>query len=229
MRKHVKHWVAAIAIVAMGQSAFAAGQTSALNGFDVNLGMDFVAASSKQVFVGGTQFYNYGGQSSTVSIGGGYSHSFGRFNLGVHASLMTGEVDAGGEGYPSDDSSEYDYSLKLKSVKELSIEPGLVFGSNVVGYLKIASVSGDLVQKVNYPYYSLRGDASSSVSTTALGLGMRAKLTQHWFMSAEMEQAEFSNKTSSIDVTDGTYDYGSIDVKNKLKMTHAAVKFGLLF
>lgn len=164
-------------------SSFTVAAPAAFDGPFVQAGIGYANAEF-EVSQGGTTVKtdddNFIGQ-----IAGGWSQSFGQWNLAGSAYYVIGDQEA---GKATDGINTID--LKAKNTWGISIDPGYYFTPKTLGYVKLgyAQTTG-----------KASGDASGDETFNgfAYGLGVKYAFSPNLYGVAEIQQTDFQDKTVS--------------------------------
>ena len=155
-------------------SSFAVAAPAAFDGPFVQAGIGYANAEVEQTPGGTTDDDNFIGQ-----IAGGWSQSFGQWNLAGSAYYVIGDQEAGRIN---------NVDFKGQDTWGISIDPGYYFTPKTLGYVKLG-------------YIQTTGKASGGISGDetfngyAYGLGLKYAYTPNLYGVVEVQQAEFEDKT----------------------------------
>lgn len=155
-------------------SSFAFAAPAAFDGPFVQAGIGYANAEVKQTPGGTTDDDNFIGQ-----IAGGFSQSFGLWNLAGSVYYVIGDQEAGRIN---------NVDFKGQDTWGISIDPGYYFTPNTLGYVKLG-----YVQTTGKASGGISGDETFNGYT--YGLGLKYAYTPNLYGVVEIQQAEFQDKT----------------------------------
>ena len=216
--------VAAIALAST--TAFAGG----FDGPFVQLG---IGGSSTGTKVSGTTVNttSVDGTNSQGSfnglVAGGYSQSFGNFNLAANLFYVIGNQKAGSKtsnGLNTDgESVSENYNSKLKNTWGISIEPGWNFTESTLGYAKLAWVMSQANTSMNYHNNVGGFDTTPSTSKTingfGYGLGVKQMITKNIYAGVDLMGVSYQ----SYSVTDA--DLGTFNNRPRQFLGFASIGY----
>jgi opacity protein-like surface antigen len=140
-------------------------------------------------------------QSETSFLGqiaGGYSHSFGSFNLAGSAFYNVGDQNAGTfNSARSTAGSNLNLTGKLSNTWGVAIEPGWNFDSTTLGYAKFAYVGTTYKLNDSYtePGYSQSGSGNTNFNGVGYGVGLKKLIDKNIYVGGEVVYTQFNSKT----------------------------------
>lgn len=186
-REMMKKKLTAIAVGSL--LAVSASAQSGFTGWSIGGNLNFMTSSTE--LSGGGDKIKFGEPSQTLSVQGAYGFDLGnKFVLSVGGSYGLTEADAGGFTVAGDT-----YSLKLKNMFTVYVEPGYAISNNSLLYGKLATVSAKGEEKFN----NISG--SETFTGFGFGAGFRHLLDKNLYVQVEFMQLGFSSK----DVQGATY------------------------
>lgn len=180
-------------IAALGVAPFAA-MAGAFDGPFVQAGVGFANAQTEvnapAWFTSKPSDNNFIGQ-----IAGGYSQSFGQFNLAGSIFYILGEQKSGTMGYNSPGVGTVEF--KNENTWGLSIEPGYTLSESVLVHAKIGYVDSKVKGSDSW---SSGGFAHSSafdesVHGYSYGAGVKVRFSPNLYGVAEIQQINYRSKT----------------------------------
>lgn len=128
-------------------------------------------------------------------ISGGYSRSFGQFNLGGSVFYILGDQKAGAMGYNSPGIGTIEF--KGKNTWGLSIEPGYMFYESALVYAKIGYVDSKVNGSDNWTSGGLAHSSAfdESVHGYSYGAGVKVRFSPNLYGIAEIQQINYRSKT----------------------------------
>ncbi len=126
-------------------------------------------------------------------IAGGYSRSFGQFNLAASAFYVLGDQNAGDIAVRDAGNPDNTYRFKNKNSWGISIEPGFNFNESTLAYLKLAYVESqgrgvEQFRGVSYSY-------NATYHGYGYGAGVKYKFTPNLYGVADIQQANYQSRS----------------------------------
>jgi len=182
---NIKKVVLAVALSAASSAALAGG----FDGPFAQIGIGFANAQSQLNFPGWLDV-NVSDTSPVGEVAGGYSRSFGNFNLAASAYYTLGDQKAG-----NFTDAEYHTSVqvRLKNTWGISIEPGFNAGESTLVYASLGygETRGSFVEydsKGTFPW-------DQTLHGFSFGAGVKYKFTPNIYGVAELRQTNFQSKS----------------------------------
>lgn len=131
-------------------------------------------------------------------IAGGYSQSFGGFNLAGSAFYNIGDQNAGNVNLArSTAGSNLNLTGKLSNTWGVAIEPGWNFDSTTLGYAKFAYVGTTYKSNDSYtePGFSESGTGNTNFNGVGYGVGLKKLIDKNIYVGGEVVYTQFNSKT----------------------------------
>ncbi|MEA5097505.1 MAG: outer membrane beta-barrel protein [Burkholderiaceae bacterium] len=142
---------------------------------------------------------NSNGTSNAISddslvgqLSGGYSKSFGQFNLAGSVFYDIGKQKAGSQNM----GTAGQLNSELKNTWGVSIEPGWNINPTTLAYAKFSYVDTDM--KRSGSANGVRVGSTHSLSGFGYGLGIKHLFTKNWYGYAEIQKVDFDDVDSSM-------------------------------
>lgn len=145
---------------------------------DVNFMDWFTAKPSDNSFIG--------------QISGGYSKSWGRFNLAGSAYYVLGDQKAGRTLQAWSPDQVDSVSMKLKNTWGISIEPGFNISESTLAYVKLGYSQTEGTWSLTRPNDSHTG--TPNFHGVSFGVGAKHKFSSNIYGFAEIQQTNFKKK-----------------------------------
>jgi len=224
-------------VASLSASAPALAQVSVKNfvGPSVSIGMQ--ASTFKTATNGPTQINNYE-YWNLFQYGSSFSdstHALGRiaaqygiqvgekFVIGVGASYTAGSAQQDikntyGNGYGDTDTSTL--SVKYKNMMAAYVAPTFVVSDTTAVFAKVSYNKADAEMTLLSTYGDKDYSSKKSVRGLGYGIGLTTFLSKDIFLTAELEQINYKEKT---------VDLGGADVSFKPKQNNATISLGVKF
>lgn len=187
--------LAIIAALSAASSGVLAG------GFDGPFVQAGIGGAHSRTDIRFTGWFDANESDSTVNgqIAGGYSKSFGQFNLAGSAFYLLGDQRAG-EKTIQDSNGLHKISMKLKNTWGISIQPGYNFTPSTLGYLKF----GYTQTRGDWTYVN-HASGESTFDGVSYGIGAKHQLAQNLYGYAEIQQTNFNRNKVHMTVDGNHY------------------------
>ncbi|MBK5914182.1 outer membrane protein [Rhodocyclus purpureus] len=170
-------------------SSFAVAAPAAFDGPFVQAGVGFANSQSdySETWNGNSLSTKLNDTSFVGQVAGGWSQSFGQWNLAASAYYTIGDQKAGKVTF-NGDSAEF----KLKDTWGVSIDPGYYINPQTLAYLKLGYVAtkGELSA-------TGAGSDSETFNGYTYGVGLKYAFTPNLYGVAEIQQANFESKSAT--------------------------------
>ena len=158
------------------------------------------AARSETEIKNYTHINSLGSKTSFIGqIAGGYSQSFGDFNLAASLFYDLGKQKAGDKTYAENPSETYHWTTKLKNTWGLAIEPGWNLTPSLLLYAKLAYVQSKGESKATHLQTGASNSGSRNLHGFGYGLGAKYLLNKNIYALAEIQQTDFQKKSIGTD------------------------------
>jgi len=138
-------------------------------------------------------------------IAGGYSKSFGKFNLAFSGHYILGNQKAGSTTQSFNAVDVEDISMKLKRSWGVSIEPGLNLSEKTLAYAKLGygqtKGTWQLARHAASDYHS----GEQTFHGFSFGAGVKHKFMSNLYAFAELEHTSYRKKDIQMTVLGVTY------------------------
>ena len=193
-----------LALVTAIATISSAANSGGFDGPFVQAGVGFSNAKSEVHF---TNWFNTKTRDDNLNgqIAGGYSRSFGQFNLAVSAHYIIGDQKAGKTTQQFDPSEIDNVNMKLKRQWGISIEPGFNFSESTLGYLKFGYSQAKGTWLFERPKFQDSHSGSPRFDGFSFGVGAKHKFTQNFYGFAEIQKTSFRRKDVSMTIDGNSY------------------------
>lgn len=146
------------------------------------------------------------GNRQSGQISGGYSHSFGHFNLAASAYYLTGKQTTGSTTQRYQNTAEIDeIRQELKNSWGIRIEPGFNLSESTLFYLSLGYGKTKGEWRFSRPLFRDQFAGNQTFRGSSLGVGMKHKFAANLYGFVEIQQVRYRKETIIMTVDGNPY------------------------